>query len=170
MSEFKNMDLKEVLEYGIKSEIEAWKVYDHIASLDMPYVMKKKIEFVKEEEKAHEKTLRNIFEDIFPSQEPQIPEELVSGLKTEADFTADIETDEDKPLTELLKQAMKAEKNAQEYHQSLVERFDDNSKAQIAKYLSNMEKTHYSIIENEFEAVREFENFDEFNKLMHAGP
>ncbi len=171
MSKFDEMGLKETLEFGIRSEIEAQEMYGGLAERDLPRILKNKLEFLKEEEVEHEKRLRELFKEEFPGKEPDISKSNAPDeLKTEGDFIESVEPKEERKTSVLMEEAMKAEKSAQEYHKSLADKFNDKSKAKIANYLANMEKGHYEIIKNELEGIKEFEQFDEFNDLMHAGP
>ena len=171
MNKFDDMDLKEVLEFGIRSEMEAQKMYGGLAERDLPRILKNKLEFLEEEEVEHEKRLRELFDDEFPDKEPDVAEtERTGDLKTEGDFIKGVDPKEDRKTSVLMEEAMEAEKSAQEYHRSLANKFDDDSKAKIANYLANMEQGHYEIIKNELEGIKEFEEFDEYNELMHAGP
>ncbi len=162
MSNVKNLDLKELLEVGIKSEIEAQEVYEDLNKLDLPFVLKNKFKFLKGEEEDHERVLRSFFDEFFPDQKPILPEE---SLKP----SPKVDPSNKGKVSDILKQAMESEKDSRRFYKELGNNFEKREKVKIANYLAYMEKGHYEVLKSELEGIRELENFDELNEFVAEG-
>lgn len=148
MSEIEDMGIKELLEQGIQSEINSQNVYKSVAKERHSYSLSGKLRFLIEEEREHEKTLRRFFKERFPDETPDIPQEV---LKPAPDV--DVESDS---LGELLEEAMESEKESMDFYEELADRFEDEDKQQLARYLANMEEGHYQLLEHELETMKKF--------------
>jgi len=65
---------------------------------------------------------------------------------------------------------MNAELVAYEFYKDMAEKFDDENKKAILRYLSDMEMCHYYILKSEYEISKNEEIYHDYNELMHAGP
>ena len=79
--------------------------------------------------------------------------------------------DENIPISNILKQAMNAEKKSQEFYQSLALRYTENQQIRHTfTYFADMELGHYKILENEKASMERFEAADVYWPMVHAGP
>lgn len=167
MVDYRNMDLKEVLENGIRSEIEAQDVYNDISEVGVPTILKNKLKFIINEEKEHERILRSIFNSYFPDEDPKLPEE---SIKPSPSIDENIDS-----VEKLFEQAMESEKDSQEFYRELAESLreqkskisDFNEEPEkIARYLAQMERGHYHIFKNELKGIKELSvDVKELNNL-----
>lgn len=95
MVEDRKDDRKGLLEIGIKSEIVAQEAYGKLIERDLPKSFENKLVFLQREEEGHEETLRGIFEELYPDEEPDLPSESVVPMP-------EIEFDEDSKEFKLL--------------------------------------------------------------------
>ncbi len=163
MIEEKSLNRKDLLEIGIKSEIESQKVYNSLNERKLPKTIKKQLKFLKEEEEGHEETLRGIFQELYPNKEPKLPEEVITPVPK-------INFDESKTVSDLLKEAMKSEEDSEEFYKELSKKFKEGSKEhKMLNYLSHMEKNHYEIIKNQLNSVKSFGSFKNFLNSVGSG-
>ena len=136
-----------MLETAIKSEIESQKMYEEFLSLDTTKEFEEKIKNIVKNEKNHEKTIRNIFADWYPEEDPQPVEKSVSiegQIKSES-----------KDLVDLLEKAIEDERNAEGIYSELGERMQDKPESRILQYLAFMEREHSEILKDELERLKE---------------
>ena len=149
---------------AIKSEIDSNNAYRKIAGKIDNGLLKDKLEFLADEENKHKMIIEDIFRNHFPDQKLIIPEKTVVPLP-------EIEIMENTPISNLLEQAMQAEKAAQEFYESISGRFEDDSKIEnTLKYFATMELGHYKLLEIEKENMEKFEEADVYWPMVHAGP
>ena len=157
-----NIDV--LLLLAIKSEVESKTAYIKISEKIENDLLKDKLKFLAKEEEKHRLIIEDIFRNQFPGQEIKIP-------KTTPVPLPEIEIKEDTPLSKILKQAMEAEKAAQEFYDSLSGRFEENSKIEnTLKYFATMELGHYKLLEIEKENMDRFEEADIYWPMVHVGP
>ncbi len=157
------MSVKEILGIAIKSEIDAAEKYGKMAEMVNIYLLKDKFNFLKKEEEGHRKILENLFRKKFPDEEIVLPE------KSEVPFP-EFEVDETMQLSEILKNAMEAEKWAADFYRKMVEEMEEEEEKSIARYLAAMEDSHYYLLKSELEIAYNFELYDEVHEMMHVGP
>ncbi len=155
--------LKELLEAAIKSEIESRKVYGNLAKRVKNALLKERLELLAKEEEKHENALRKIFSMNFGDEKPQMPEKIRVPLP-EVNISS-----ENDPISLVLESAMEAEKASEEFYRSLAERFEGDVYNMLI-VLSEMEHTHYLIIETEYKNMKRFEDYDSIWPMMHVGP
>ena len=73
-------------------------------------------------------------------------------------------------LSEILKNAMKAEKVASDFYRKMEQASEEENEKAMARYLSSMEDSHYYLLRSELEIAYNFELYDEIHDMMHAGP
>jgi len=73
-------------------------------------------------------------------------------------------------LSEILKNAMKAEKVASDFYRKMEQASEEENEKAMARYLSSMEDSHYYLLKSELEIAYNFELYDEIHDTMHAGP
>ncbi len=163
MVEDRKDDRKGLLEIGIKSEIAAQEAYGKLIERDLPKSFENKLVFLQREEEGHEETLRGIFEELYPDEEPDLPSESVVPMP-------EIEFDEGDSVSDILEAAMKSEIESEEFYRDLSREFDEDSKEfKLLDYLSRMERGHYEIIRNQLDSIKTFGNFKNFFKNIGSG-
>lgn len=148
LKKIKDMTMKELLEQGIASEINAQRKYGAVAKENFSYALHDKLNFLQKQEKSHEKTLRQIFKKRFPNKEPDIPEKV---LKPAPDIDLKSES-----LEELFKEAIESEKESKEFYEHLADRLDDEKMKKTAEYFAHMEEGHYKILKHELDSMKKF--------------
>ena len=156
--------LDELLLTAIKSEIESNKLYRKIAKKTENGLLQDKLEFLAKEEDKHRLFVEDVYKNHFPKKEIKLPKETPVPLPK-------IEINEDTPVSKLLKSAMKSEKYAHDFYESLSERFESGSKIHnTLLYFADMETGHYKILEMEKQSMERFEEADVYWPMVHVGP
>ena len=79
--------------------------------------------------------------------------------------------DERVPLSEVLSQAMAAEKAAADFYTALVPLFPGkNTITRMLGYMAHMERGHYALLADEQAQAEELENAGEAWPMFHIGP
>jgi rubrerythrin len=166
----KKMDLSEfaladLLLAAVKSEIDSQEIYARLALQVKNAFLQERMKFLALEEKKHQTALEGIFKQRFPNQALAVPEKPVVPLP-EIRFR-----DEMVPLSEIIAQAMKAEKAAHDFYLQLAERFDDDfEKKNLLLYFSMMEMGHYKLLDLEKSNLERLEEYGEEQEMIHVGP
>lgn len=159
-----NFDLEDLLLAAIKSEVDSNKLYSKMAKKTKNGLLEDKLKFLANEEEKHRLFIEEIYKNHFPENEIVLPKETPVPLP-------EVEYSEDAPLSNLLTQAMKAEKSANEFYKSLAGRFEEGCKIyNTLMYFSDMEIGHYKILETEKESMERFEEGDVYWPMVHVGP
>ena len=158
-------DLDVLLLAAIKSEIESKTVYSKLAKKVKNALLKDKLEFLSKEEEKHRQVTEEIFLNHFTK------EDLVIPKKTPVPLPELQITDENTPISTILKSAMDAEKGANEFYTSLSARFPDDTKVKnTLLYFAKMELGHYKLLEIEKDSMERFEEADIYWPMIHVGP
>ena len=157
-------NLEDLLLAAIKSEVDSNNFYKKTAKKTKNGLLKDKLLFLAEEEEKHRMYIEDIFLNHFPEKKLIVPKDSPVPLP-------EIKMDEEMPLSILLKNAMDAEKNANEFYKGLAERFENGSKIHnTLLYFADMEMGHYKMLEQEKESMERFEDADVYWPMVHAGP
>ncbi len=148
LKDISEMSMKELLEQGIASEMNAQKVYGKVAKENFSYALHDKLNFLQKQEKSHEKMLRKLFKKKYPNKKPDIPEKV---LKPAPDIDLKSES-----IGELFKEAMESEKESMEFYEHLADRLKDKKMKKTAKYFAHMEEGHYKILKHELDSMKKF--------------
>ena len=148
MAELEELSYKEVIEQGIKSEMNAQTKYEAVAKANYSYALSENLRFLLKQEKQHEKQLRELFKKEFPNEKPHIPDE---ALKPAPDIELESES-----IGELLEEAMESEKESTMFYKHLADRFDDDKRKELANYLAHMERGHYKILKHQLETLKKY--------------
>ena len=165
-----NMDLskysvEDLLLSALKSEVDSKEVYLKLAESVKNFFLKDRLKFLAGEEEKHRIFLESLFKKSLPGKDIKLPE------KTPVPLPEIKIADETLPISEILLNAMDAEKAAQDFYSSLSERFKEETEVKkILQYFASMEMGHYKILEVERNNALEFEQFDQIWPMMHAGP
>lgn len=96
--------------------------------------------------------LERIFKEEFPNETPTLPPMSVVPLPT-------VKITENKSLPELLKEAMDAERAAEEFYKKLAERYTGDKK-ELLLYLSVIEQGHYFLLSNEYHLIKSLSDYE----------
>ena len=156
-------NLKTLLLAAIKSEVESKKVYEDLANRVKNALLKERLLFLAGEEDKHRAFLEALYRQKFPDEEIVLPEKTPVPLP-------EVDASEDRLLSEIIEDAMKAELAAKEFYESLKDLLQDEKNRNMLQILANMEQGHYDILAKELENLKTFENYDEYWPMMHVGP
>lgn len=162
LSKFK---LEDVLLAAIKSEVEAKEVYDKLSWKVRTAHLKGRLEFLAKEEAKHKETLEELFKDLCPGKQVRLPK------KTTVPIPSIVVENKSPFVSVVLEGAMRAEKAAKDFYDSMARLFDDDVDVrEILESLALMEAGHYRFLEQEIERVKHEEDFVIDWPMMHSGP
>ena len=158
-------NLEDLLLVALKSEVDSKNVYSKLARRVKNYLLKDKLEFLAKEEESHRIFIEDVYKNHFPDKKIRLPEKSPVPLP-EVNIS-----DEDMPISKVLKDAKEAEKSANDFYNSLAQRFPEDSKLNnTLLYFASMEMGHYKLLEVEKESLESFEEADVYWPMMHVGP
>lgn len=161
--ELENFELKILLLAAIKSEIESKEVYETLASRVKNALFKDRLLFLANEEEKHRAFLESLYRQKFAGEEIKLPEKSPVPLPV-------VDTSEDRLLSEIIEDAMKAELAAKEFYEGMKKMFSDERTKNMLQLLADMERGHYEILLQELENLKRFEDYDDYWPMMHMGP
>ena len=150
-------DLKDLLLVGIRSEIEANRVYSSFARHVKNPFLKSRLEALAKEEEKHREVLENLFKKLFPGEEIKVPEDP-NVIPEFPEIKIFHELGATNDVRVLLEQAMKAEKSAKEYYENIAKKVDDEYVKKVMHYMARIEEGHYRILKQEYDDMVEFES------------
>ena len=168
MAHSEGLTALEVLGVAIKSEIEAASLYARMAGQVRNASLAAKLDFLRREEEKHRTILQGLYARRFPEVELQLPAE--SSVPP-----IDVAALPGMTVPELFQLAMKAEQLAADSYSREADRSYDEMGRTTLRYLGNIERGHYHMLETEYELVSRFPDYynaDEFHfgdELMHIG-
>ena len=154
MLDISNASLKELLGIATRAEIDANKIYSDIANSVSNPLLKEKFQMLAFEENKHREILEKLYEGLSQGDQIKIPDKTDEALLPSIHFTPS------SSLVDILYQAMKSEKSAESFYAHLAERFE-NPQKKIIEYLSNVEHSHYMMLQSEYALAQEFEDYAE---------
>ncbi len=98
--------------------------------------------------------LRNFFKSLYAGQDLQVPDSVDERL------LPSVQVRPSSGLEEILYQAMKAEKSAQNFYASLAKRVR-LPKKRVLQYLSKVERSHFLMLQSEYTLAQQFEDYAE---------
>ena len=168
MSRDQDFTTLEVLSIGIKSEIEAIKLYTRMKEMTKNSDLADKFDFLIAQERRHQKLLTDAYNSKFPNVDLKLPpKSLVPTISELLEREAD--------LKDLFDAAMTAEKMSEEFYNDLAEKTRDQNSKSLLTYLASMEHSHYTILEVEYQQIQRGEDINSDNylrgeRLMNLGP
>jgi rubrerythrin len=165
----RNVTSLEILGIAIRSEIEAARLYERMENLVRNVSLQGKFQFLKDEEKKHQSMFEAMFRKTYPDVELKLPEKSMVPMM-------DVALTKDVSIKELFEVAMKAEKISEDFYAGLAKNSKDPTGTSMLNYLSNIERGHYLLLQNEYDMLVEFPAYaetDEFlsgERLIHVGP
>jgi rubrerythrin len=146
--------LKDLLGFAIRSEIDSNKVYSDLADRYANPLLKEKFQWLAFEENKHKETLEKLFSALLPEETLRLPDEPSSELFKKITITPS------STLLDLLYQAMESEKKAEDFYAQLAGRVESQYR-KILEYLSQVEHSHYSMLNGEYFMAQQFEDYGE---------
>lgn len=157
--------LEDLFITAIKAETDSQEAYSILSGITKNAFLKDRLKFLANEEEKHKLLLEKVFKEYVPDVKLVLPEYSPVPLP-EIDVS-----DETVPMSQMLQQAMDAELAAYEFYMEFAKFMKENSKLERAlEYFAKMEQGHYELLKLEKASAEEFEEFDEYNPLMHVGP
>ncbi|NIO29779.1 MAG: hypothetical protein GTO29_14640 [Candidatus Latescibacteria bacterium] len=158
----------EILGIAIKSEIDAVRLYTKMKEMIDSEDLKEKMNFLISQEESHEKVLKEVYEKKFPEVELALPPKTIVPMIDEV-------LGKEATLKELFDAGMKAEKMAEDFYSGIAEKTNDPNAKSILMYMANMERSHYAILEAEWNQIERLKTEDankflESDGLMFFGP
>ncbi|MCD6276592.1 MAG: ferritin family protein [Thermoplasmata archaeon] len=155
--EMSKYTLKDLLLIGIKSEIEAEKVYRSTANKAKNPFLKAKLNALAEEENNHKKILEELFHELYPREDIKLPEnpEFLPEFP-EIKIFAELNGVTD--VRKIIEQAMKAELSAKKYYEEIAEMVKEEKIKKLMLYMAKIEEGHYFILQHEYREIEEFES------------
>ena len=157
--------LEDLFFTAIKAEIDSREAYSILSGITKNAFLKDRLRFLSDEEEKHRTFLVNEFKKHVPGIEMNMPEYSPVPLP-EIDVS-----DESVPISQMLQQAMDAEMAAHEFYIEFAKFVNDKKDLVLTlSYFAKMELGHYELLKIEKASAEEFEDYDEYNPLMHVGP
>ncbi len=158
-------DLKELLLAALRAEIDSRNFYEGLAGRVKNFLLKDRLNFLAGEEEKHRRYFQSVLESRFPGEEivpPSVTPVPIPRLELPHEMV---------PISELLWQAMQAEKAAEEFYTEIAKHFEEGSQEQkMTLYIAAMERGHYRLLEQERESALKFEDADFTWPMTHVGP
>ena len=165
MMDLSKYSMEELFITAIKAETDSQEAYSILSGITNNAFLKDRFKFLANEEEKHKLLLEKVFKEYVPDVEIVLPEYSPVPLP-EIDVS-----DETVPMSQILQQAMDAELAAYEFYMEFAKFIKDNPKlVKALEYFAKMEQGHYELLKIEQASADEFEEFDEYNPLMHVGP
>ena len=137
-------EIKEIINFAIKKEIEAYDLYSGIAKSSNSPAVKKLLEEIANDELGHKKAL----EDLSRAEEIlNFDLEKVQDLKL-SDHLQATTIDDDSSLQETLVFAMKEEKGAYELYMRMAKAAESEKNESVFQKLAQMELIHKNKLES----------------------
>ena len=168
MGKDRDLTTLEVLSIAIKSEIDAVKLYTRMKEKVDSDDLKEKMDFLISQEKKHEQILTEVYKKKFPEVKLALPPKSIVPM-------IDDVLGREATLKELFDAGMTAEKMSEDFYADLAQKTNDQRAKAILLYMSNMEQSHYAILQAEWKqiemlATEDANKFLESDGLMFFGP
>ncbi len=139
--------IKEVLEFAIKNEDDAYHLYHGVAQKAKKAEIKTAFEDMAKDEKGHKVELQELLqsENMSDFQHESVQDLKISDHMVESQITPESD------MTDILVFAMKEEKKAQELYMGMAEKADNPDLTKAFQKLSNMELSHKNRLERIYE-------------------
>ena len=141
-------DLDNLLIEAMKSELEAKKFYEDASIKAQSQAGKKLFKELAKFEQNHYKQVKNIIKSRTNNIEIQTSDVTTQDISIKPEIDGEIESNKDEIIT-VLNMAIDAEIKAQERYRRIANLFDDEEGKQIFFNLSQDERNHQRILEDE---------------------
>jgi rubrerythrin len=138
-------EIKEIIEFAIKKEIEAYDMYSGIAELSNNPAVKKLLSELANDELGHKEALENLnrAKEIL-----KFDIDVVQDLKLSDHLATPPSIDEESDLQEALVFAMKEEKSAYELYTKMAKAAETKENETVFQKLAQMELIHKNKLES----------------------
>jgi len=147
-----------LLGYALRAEIDADRIYTEMSNRVKSPLLIQKFRLLAFEEQKHKTVLERLFRSMYPGTAPQVPEKVDPKLLP----AVTIQPSSD--LTDVLQQAMEAEKSAQTFYSTLAKRVEPGKK-KILDYLSKVERSHYLMLRSEYTMAQQFADYSDIDEV-----
>lgn len=159
------MGIRDLLLIALRAEMDSKAYYEGLAGRVKNFLLKDRLNFLAGEEEKHRRYFQSLLESKFPE------EEIIPPPSTPVPLPRLELPSEKIPLSELLWQAMQAEKAAENFYVELAGKFEEESpERKMILYIASMERGHYRLLDQEREATLQFEEADFIWPMTHLGP
>jgi rubrerythrin len=155
----------EVYGIAIRSEIEAARAYEYMATKVEARDVKRKLRFLRDEERKHRAMLEEMYQKDFSDVKLELPDKGLAPKLTGA-------IQQDSPIQKLFELAMNAEKLSEDFYAQAAAGSESQSGRKLLMYLSGMERGHYFLLKSEFDLMTQFDRYQSYKKFSqeHLGP
>jgi rubrerythrin len=155
--------VKDILNIALRSEEEAELYYSRLSDKTSNVFFKDKLKRLSSEEGEHKAIILSLMGQ--EGVNADIGEEKAMSIEMPS-----LVFDDSKPMSILIEAAMGAETAARTFYTALSETVNGEREKAVLGYLASIEASHYHLLEAELLAIKHFEDYDEFNEMMHVGP
>jgi rubrerythrin len=154
----------EVFGVAIRSEIDAARAYQKMATLVESKDGQQKLHFLRNEERKHRAMLEEMYRKEYPDIKLELP---AKGLAPKLV----VAVEKNSPITKLYELAMEAEQATEKFYAQAAEQSESQSGRRLLSYLSGMERGHYYLLKAEYDLMAEFDRFQSYKKfsMEHVG-
>lgn len=145
----KDLTMLEILGTAIRAEIESFKLYTKIAAKVSNPIVKDKFTALAREEKSHRTMLEEIYKKRGGNQKLLVPKKSLKQTPGEIDV-------DKSSYHDILKIAIKKEKDARAFYLEALIKATDRSGKFILQYLADFERNHQRALEQELKALDDY--------------
>jgi rubrerythrin len=155
----------EVYGIAIRSEIEAARAYEHMATKFEARDIRRKLRFLRDEERKHRAMLEEMYQHDFSEVKLELPDKGLAPKLAVA-------IQQDSPVQKLFELAMDAEKLSEDFYADAAAASESQSGRKLLMYLSGMERGHYFLLKSEYDLMTQFDRYQSYKKFSqeHLGP
>lgn len=162
--DLKIYDLSDLILTALKAETDSKNLYAKLSERVENFLLKERLTFLSNEELKHYKFFENLYKQDFPNKKIVLPQKSPVPLPE-----INLENN-NTPVSQILQDAMQAEKNAHDFYLGISERYDKKPDVQkMLIYIAKMEMGHFHLVEIEKENAEKFEGYNMDYPLMHIG-
>lgn len=159
----------EILGIAIQSEIESARYYQSIRAAVRSRLLKDKMSFLASEERKHRRILTEYYYQKFPNMPLSRPAK--SPIPKPDIFGRGKTT-----VSGAFEAAMRSEKKAEDFYRVMATNMNDAQGTLLLKYLAKVENSHYQLLYNDLELIRQAGKLKQLTILyqsdenIHIGP
>ncbi len=146
--------VKRLLGYAVRAEIDSNRIYTRLSKQVKNALLKEKFFVLAREEKKHKKVLETLFANLYRGEKIEVPQAV------DAELLPAVRVLPSSSLVDILYQAMKAEKSAQNFYLGLANKVKPPQR-RILNYLSQVEKSHYFMLRSEYAMAQQYDDYGE---------
>ncbi len=158
-----------ILALGIKSEIDAARLYRQVRSQVRNTLLRQKLDFLIVEETHHRTVLEGLFRDRFGARKLVLPARsfLSASLGPLSRRLS---------VPRLFEAALKSEKISEDFYREAAAGSADPGGRKMLLYLSRVERSHFFMLKSEVDLLAKFpdyykvEDFQVGQDMIHVGP